>query len=151
MGTGKRLKQYLISNHISQVAISELLNVTPQNISSILKEKSNLTLVLLEKLTNKYWDLDMRWLITGKGKMLADGQTNLPGAVKVPKDYSNHCIVRTVDEINAPFGDQYVCNNPKCIAEKNKQNDKIQDIQEKYIEVLEELAGKKENTSAGSA
>lgn len=69
MGIGSRLKEYIKVENVTQKSLSEILGTTPQNMSSILKEKSNLTLFSLETIANRFEDLNIRWLLCGEGEM----------------------------------------------------------------------------------
>jgi len=54
---------------ILQKNISDLFNVTPQTISAITKNKSNLTIEHLTVLAKEYPNVSISWLLTGEGEM----------------------------------------------------------------------------------
>lgn len=68
---GSRIEEVRIYKRISKLDLSKLLgwsSVHPFN--GIIKGKKNLTLEKLILIKTNFPDIDMNWLLTGKGKML---------------------------------------------------------------------------------
>lgn len=73
MSAGKRLKLYLIERNLSQEEVASLSGISKQTISNIIKGKNAPSGEVLTKIANEYTDLNLNWLMTGKGKMMNTG------------------------------------------------------------------------------
>ena len=69
MSIGKRLKEYITERRLKQEEFSALCRISKQTISNIVKEKHPPSGDVLVKIATAYGDLNLNWLITGKGSM----------------------------------------------------------------------------------
>jgi transcriptional regulator with XRE-family HTH domain len=69
MSIGRRLKEYLIERRLTQEEFSALCRINKQTISNIVKDKTAPSGEVLVKIASEYNDLNLNWLITGKGPM----------------------------------------------------------------------------------
>ncbi len=67
---GYRLELYLKSKNISQDELAILSGVTRQTINNIVNGKSSASSDLLIKMSKSYFDLNINWLLSGKGNMI---------------------------------------------------------------------------------
>jgi transcriptional regulator with XRE-family HTH domain len=70
MSAGKRLKLYILERNLSQEELASLSGVSQQTISNIIKGKNAPSGEVLAKIAKEYPDLNLNWLMTGKGKMM---------------------------------------------------------------------------------
>ena len=66
----QRLKTYFKSIDLSQTKISDELGVSIQYINAVLNGRDNLTITFIKKVHDKYLNLNIDWLITGRGEMI---------------------------------------------------------------------------------
>lgn len=69
--TGERFAAYLKHREIGVNEAGRLLEVSGAQVSKIIKG-SNFGVHLLSKIVNVFPDIDMQWLVTGKGKMIKE-------------------------------------------------------------------------------
>ena len=65
----KRLQQFLNAENISQSQFADTLNVARAGVSHILAGRNKPGFDFIESLLLHYPDLNIEWLITGKGRM----------------------------------------------------------------------------------
>ena len=65
----QRLKTYFKSIDLSQTKISDELGVSIQYINAVLNGRDNLTITFIKKVHDKYLNLNIDWLITGRGEI----------------------------------------------------------------------------------
>ena len=65
----KRLQQFLNAENISQSQFADTLNVARAGVSHILSGRNKPGFDFIESLILHYPDLNIEWLITGKGRM----------------------------------------------------------------------------------
>lgn len=65
----KRLRKVLDDNKVSDIQLSKILHVNKGTISKYLNGKSIPSIIFIQKVANWKPDLNLRWLITGKGKV----------------------------------------------------------------------------------
>ena len=65
----KRLQQFLNAENISQSQFADTLNVARAGVSHILAGRNKPGFDFIESLILHYPDLNIEWLITGKGRM----------------------------------------------------------------------------------
>ena len=68
----KRLLQFLGAENITQSQLADTLNVARAGISHILSGRNKPGYDFIESLMLHYPDLNIEWLITGKGRMYKD-------------------------------------------------------------------------------
>lgn len=64
-----RLKQFLAAENISQAQFADTINVVRASVSHVLSGRNNPSYDFIKAIMLAYPDLDMEWLIFGKGKM----------------------------------------------------------------------------------
>lgn len=67
---GQRLEQYLKERGVTQDELAIQTGLSRQTINNIINGKSSATSEFLNKMAESYLDLNLNWLITGKGVML---------------------------------------------------------------------------------
>lgn len=67
--TGERLSQFMRQRGITAYRLAKDLGVSPQGVSSMLSG-SDIKSSSLIKMLETYPDLNIKWLLTGKGEML---------------------------------------------------------------------------------
>ena len=80
MTTGERLIEFRKYNNLKQKDIAELFAINPVNISDIENNKQRLSQDQLPLLQERY-NLNINWLLTGRGPMLLD---DAPMLVQIP-------------------------------------------------------------------
>lgn len=73
-----RLTLFLQFEHLSPARFADILGVQRSGISHILSGRNKPGFDLIEKMLNKFPDLNAEWLITGKGKMSKEADSLLP-------------------------------------------------------------------------
>ena len=69
----KRLLQFLGAENITQSQLADTLNVAKASVSNILAGRNRPGYDFIESLMLHYPDLNIEWLITGRGKMYRSG------------------------------------------------------------------------------
>lgn len=64
-----RLKQFLAAENISQAQFADTINVVRASVSHVLAGRNNPSYDFIKAIMNNYPNLNMEWLILGKGKM----------------------------------------------------------------------------------
>lgn len=64
-----RLLQFLAAENISQAQFADTINVARASISHILSGRNKPSFDFIQSMGQKYPELNLEWLITGKGKM----------------------------------------------------------------------------------
>lgn len=66
----ERLKKFIDYLEISQKSFSDSIKVAQPYISQVINNKKGITNNILQSITAKYKDLNLRWLLIGEGEML---------------------------------------------------------------------------------
>lgn len=74
--SNSRLKDYLRAKEISGTALAVLLGSSQPTISAILTGNRGLSKGMIARISDKFPDLNIEWLLTGEGEMLADADKN---------------------------------------------------------------------------
>lgn len=74
--SNSRLKDYLRAKEISGTALAVLLGSSQPTISAILTGNRGLSKGMIARISDKFPDLNIEWLLTGEGEMLADTDKN---------------------------------------------------------------------------
>ncbi len=69
-----RLKQFLAAENITQAQFADKLNVVRASVSHILSGRNNPSFDFIKAMMSNYPNLNMDWLMFGKGKMYKDSQ-----------------------------------------------------------------------------
>ncbi|MBV5316113.1 MAG: helix-turn-helix transcriptional regulator [Prolixibacteraceae bacterium] len=128
MSVKLRLSAFLELNKISQKEISELLGIKPGTISGIISGKSKITTDQLAILAAHFNNLDLRWLLTGEESIPIKSED---GNISY---YKNNIL----NVANEP------CANCAILQKK------IDNLNDKYIYLLENGVPKKEIPSTSS-
>ena len=64
-----RLKQFLAAENISQAQFADNINVVRASVSHVLSGRNNPSYEFIRSIMLKYPDLNIEWLMFGKGKM----------------------------------------------------------------------------------
>ena len=94
----KRLLQFLSAENITQSQFADTLNVARAGISHILSGRNKPGYDFIESLMLHYPDLNIEWLITGKGRMY-----NAPRAEETPENgpfIENATLNDTIERID---------------------------------------------------
>jgi transcriptional regulator with XRE-family HTH domain len=67
-----RLKQFLAAENISQAQFADIINVVRASVSHVLAGRNNPSYDFIKAIMDNYPDLNIEWLILGKGKMYKD-------------------------------------------------------------------------------
>ena len=94
-----RLKQFLAAENISQAQFADTINVVRASVSHVLAGRNNPSYDFIKAIMNNYPNLNMEWLILGKGKMYREQQQVLPPA-PAEKSESIDLFSFTEDEIS---------------------------------------------------
>ncbi len=70
---GARLQSFIDSQNLTGKAFAASIQVTQSLVSQICSGKRSLTLQMLFKITGRYPDLNVLWLLFGRGQMLEQG------------------------------------------------------------------------------
>lgn len=74
----KRLQQFLSAENISQSQFAEKIGVAKASVSHILSGRNKPGFEFIESMANCYPNLNLDWLIGGKGKMYKGQESALP-------------------------------------------------------------------------
>ena len=85
-----RIKKYMDYKNISAGELATLLEVQRSNISHILNGRNMPGAAFIEKLLVSFPDLDARWLITGDGEMLTEGEVSVKEIVMLKFEFVYH-------------------------------------------------------------
>ena len=77
-----RLKQFLAAENISQAQFADNINVVRASVSHVLSGRNNPSYEFIRSIMIKYPNLNIEWLIFGKGKMYKE-KTASPAASDV--------------------------------------------------------------------
>ena len=70
-----RLKQFLAAENISQAQFADTINVVRASVSHVLAGRNNPSYDFIKAIMDNYPDLNIEWLILGKGKMYKDPES----------------------------------------------------------------------------
>ena len=95
-----RLKQFLSAENISQAQFADTINVVRASVSHVLAGRNNPSYDFIKAIMDNYPNLNIEWLILGKGKMYKDRPTAPePERVQAPvEEYSDDLLFPIIDE-----------------------------------------------------
>ncbi len=67
-----RLKQFLAAENLTQAQFADSINVVRASVSHILSGRNNPSFDFIKAMMGKYPNLNMEWLMFGKGRMYKD-------------------------------------------------------------------------------
>lgn len=131
-----RLKQFLAAENISQSQFADTIRVVRASVSHVLSGRNNPSYEFIKAIMNCYPNLNMEWLMLGKGKMYKEQSESLPKAqtpAPLPESdllfgdyYDDMEITPPEEEKVVPFPEQEVKNQPT--TNINTLNNTIQTI-----------------------
>lgn len=74
----RRLLQFLQAENITQTQLADTLSVARGSVSNILAGRNKPGYDFLESLLLHYPNLNLEWLLTGKGKMYHENENGMP-------------------------------------------------------------------------
>ncbi len=81
-----RLKQFLAAENITQAQFADTINVVRASVSHILSGRNNPSFDFIKAMMMKYPNLNMEWLVFGKGKMYRDSPASEPDQLFPPEE-----------------------------------------------------------------
>lgn len=81
----KRLQQFLSAENISQSQFADKIGVTKASVSHILSGRNKPGFEFIESMADCYPNLNLDWLIGGKGRMYKNADQNLTPQPQVPE------------------------------------------------------------------
>ena len=99
-----RLKQFLAAENISQAQFADIINVVRASVSHVLAGRNNPSYDFIKAIMDNYPDLNIEWLILGKGKMYKDRSGSPPTTDTSPNitDYGTGLLFEDSEQENAP-------------------------------------------------
>lgn len=73
-----RLKQFLVAENITQAQFADSINVVRASVSHVLSGRNNPSFDFIKAMMLQYPNLNIDWLMFGKGKMYKDAQRTEP-------------------------------------------------------------------------
>lgn len=81
----RRLQQFLAAENISQSQFADMIGVARASVSHILAGRNKPGFDFIENMSKTYPNLNLEWLITGKGKMYK-GMSDTQAVKQLPQD-----------------------------------------------------------------
>jgi transcriptional regulator with XRE-family HTH domain len=79
-----RLKQFLAAENISQSQFADTIKVVRASVSHVLSGRNNPSYEFIRAIMLSYPNLNMEWLLVGKGRMYKESTSALPAAEPIP-------------------------------------------------------------------
>lgn len=156
-----RITLLIKAKNLTAAQFADEINVQKSSISHIISGRNNASLDFIQKILFRYPEVNMEWLMFGKGPIFKD--------VVSATDTNDNVGLNAVSSQNMPSVDLFsglIANNrpdfrkenqlsedsdPKEIQqEENKHNDSIFPVQEKRESIANSLFEKKENLAVSS-
>ena len=117
-----RLQQYLTHYHLSPYTFERNCGIANGYLKKQMKGKGSIGSEIIERITEKYKDLNVTWLLTGKGQMLSGNK------------YIQSDLVSAIAENESVYASEQLIKNlrEKILILENALTDK-----EKIIKMLE--------------
>ncbi|MCQ2131494.1 MAG: helix-turn-helix domain-containing protein [Bacteroidales bacterium] len=80
----QRLQMFLAAEGITQSQFADEIQVAKSSVSNILAGRNNPSYDFILNLSNHYPDLNLEWVLTGKGKMYRSGKETIPQLEETP-------------------------------------------------------------------
>ena len=98
-----RLKQFLAAENISQAQFADIINVVRASVSHVLAGRNNPSYDFIKAIMDNYPDLNIEWLILGKGKMYKERSLASPEPEPIPvEDFGTGLLFSEAEEENVP-------------------------------------------------
>ena len=69
-----RLKQLIKALNLNQPSFAKSLGMTQPNISRMISGRSSISVEILNRITDRYKQVNLHWLLTGEGLMFLGGE-----------------------------------------------------------------------------
>ncbi len=97
-----RIRQLMESQNMTQQSFAQALNMSPASLSSIFNDRTRPTLNHVEAIKNRFPNINVNWLLFGKGEMFVDANaTSTPSSPS-----SNNQAEMTLDFSEGQSGPQ---------------------------------------------
>ena len=94
-----RLKQFLAAENISQAQFADIINVVRASVSHVLAGRNNPSYDFIKAIMDNFPDLNIEWLIQGKGKMYKERSIAAPSQDPIElDDFGSGLLFRESDE-----------------------------------------------------
>lgn len=93
---GRRLEEFIKSRNVTQDEVAVQTKLTRQTVNNIINGKSNASSEFLIKMASIYRELNLNWLISGKGEMVNNGDSTT--LYDPREDYSLKGLIELLDE-----------------------------------------------------
>jgi transcriptional regulator with XRE-family HTH domain len=104
-----RLQQFLAAENISQASLASSINVAPASISHVLQGRNKPSFDFLVSLVSRFPNLNMDWLLTGKGKMYKDTQgKDTLGVRQLQADSNDDNLFPPDDNLSSQFDEESI-------------------------------------------
>ncbi len=107
-----RLKQFLSAENITQAQFADSINVVRASVSHVLSGRNNPSYEFIRSIMLKYPDLNIEWLMFGKGKMYKDSL--------FPESEEEQSPVQHASEKEAPIETVTSDEEPEIIVNQRK-------------------------------
>ena len=86
-----RLKQFLAAENITQAQFADRINVVRASVSHVLAGRNNPSFDFIKEMMAQYPNLNIEWLMFGKGKMYKENQPSSAAAQEIlfPEEISD--------------------------------------------------------------
>lgn len=92
-----RLKQFLAAENISQAQFADIINVVRASVSHVLAGRNNPSYDFIKAIMDNYPDLNIEWLILGKGKMYKERSVSVPEPMEI-EDFGSGLLFAETEE-----------------------------------------------------
>lgn len=132
----ERLKQFIDYKQLNTLKFSKEINVTEGTIRKIITDNSGIQSKNLEKIANAFPELNLHWLITGRGPMLLDESASherlSDSALRIQdKDKTIAILEHTIENLT---------------AETQQLREYVSKTSQKYISIVEKTLLSTEQT-----
>lgn len=126
-----RLKIFIDEQGISHKEFSEKIGVSRQQLEGWLNQNVKVPIPSLQRIANEYQDLNTRWLLTGNGHM------SVSKSIELLKNQFEIHNEKRVEIVTDHLGE-------KNVTFYKEIENKLVDVQNKYIELLERIVREKD-------
>lgn len=131
----QRLQLFLTAEGITQSQFADEIQVAKSSVSNILAGRNNPSYDFILNLSNHYPDLNLEWVLTGKGKMYNSGKETMPQLEDAPLlfDKEENDEKRQIDENQESVNNQPAPTENAILADIKENGPKNADNAQKRI------------------
>jgi len=145
-----RLQQFLAAENLTQAKFATTLNVAPASVSHILQGRNKPSFDFLVSMTERFPDLNVDWLLTGKGKMYKSKNSATKTEQELPhRDFADDTIFSFDDSVEESSSPAF--NEEKPVNRYEKPYDPFETATNPLPPVTKSPAKEQIRTSASSA